>query len=600
MGNCRNSTGCQIVIVCDQRKFSYKVLKIRRMRKNRVTESKSHRKGRVTEVVGDFFVAGAVLGHVRNMMCETWSKWCNMCCNGPIYSFDLKTFFLLKSLPSACPGDWRCQVTFAKNSIRMYYVVVFDNLVATMKQRIAQVVASSWARGKMADQHLSLEEVMQKDYHGVLGPIMGKDGFCIERSDSGGVKSDTFIFQITDATVQYQTFQALMPVSYRVCAENGHMCKHAPMERISHNHGTGGVTIYETRSDCQTGCVPAACFFSRAKSTGPVLFGPGETVPGWSTTSTTSLSLDVAMERRATAATGKSTFTEETSLDSAIVGKSPCHGGRTHCRGDMQGDQYCYPNHETCDSYCPNSDADPGPTDNCDLMRAWTDLRSFESFELGGGSYSAWLCGWESDDDMSKIWMPNSNLMATIDRLVRIHTENHTQSLGEMLNPYIQGLTRWWSTIPSGWDFEIMRLPRSSFINSDDGKMMIYTQQIGQNCNWHKNSGDCARYDEFESGEYKGRCGNEPWINEPCGTEAHAPSLPVRSCETYTSPDYCNKWCNTGRGGCGIETFNDDTCDCSGCNGCPVCETVVVGPHQGSSTFVRANLTNSSFPSKSG
>jgi len=31
----------------------------------------------------------------------------------------------------------RCQVT-----------VVFDNLVVTMKQRIAQVVASSWARGK--------------------------------------------------------------------------------------------------------------------------------------------------------------------------------------------------------------------------------------------------------------------------------------------------------------------------------------------------------------------------------------------------------------------------------------------------------------------
>ena len=487
-------------------------------------------------------------------------------------------------------------MTFAKDSIRLYYLVVFDNLVATMKQRIAQVVASSWARGKMADQHLSLEEVMQKDYHDVLGRIMGKDGFCIERSDSGGVKSDTFIFQVMDATVQYQTFQALMPVSYRVCAENTRMCAQAPMERITHNHGSGGGgTTYETRSDCQTDCVPSACFFSRAKSTGPVLFGPGETV---STTSTTSLSLDVAMERRATAATGKSTLTEETSLDGAIVGKSPCDArrrGRTRCSGGPSG-QKCKPNHETCDSYCPNSDAHPGPTDKCDLMRAWTDLRNFESWELGGGSYSAWLCGWESDDDMSKIWMPNSNLIATIDRLVRIRTENHTQSLGDMLNPYIQGLTRWQSTIPSGWDFEIMRLPRTSFINSDDGKMMIYTKQIGQNCNWHKHSGSCADYDEFKSGEYKGRCGNEPWINEHRGTEAQEPSLPVRSCETYTSPkDYCNKWCNTGRGGCGISTFNGDTCDCSGCNGCPLCETLVVGPNQGSSTQVRVNLTNSSF-----
>lgn len=132
-----------------------------------------------------------------------------------------------------------------------------------------------------------------------------------------------------------------------------------------------------------------------------------------------------------------------------------------------------------------SKDADPGPTDNCDLMRHWTDLRSFE---LQGSSYSAWLCGWESDNDVSKIWMPNSDLIATIDRLARIRAENHTQGLGELLKPYIQGITRWQSTIPSGWNFQILRLPRSSFINSDDGKMMIYPQQIGQNCNSHK---DC-------------------------------------------------------------------------------------------------------------
>ncbi|CAE7418528.1 unnamed protein product [Symbiodinium sp. CCMP2456] len=422
---------------------------------------------------------------------------------------------------------------------------------------------------------------------------MGKDGFCIPRSDTGGVKRDTFTSEILDATVQYQTFQALMPVSYRVCAENGHMCKNAPMQRITHGHGSGGVTTYATRSDCQIGCVPAACFLSRANKTGPILFAgtSGETVPGGSTiTSTTSPSLAAAMERRAT---DRSTLTEETSLDSAIVGKTPCHGGRTHCRGDAAGNQFCYPNHETCDSYCADDDADPRPTDNCELMRTWTDLKSFE---LHGSSYSAWLCGWESDDDMSKIWMPNSNLMATIDRLVKIFT-NKT-GLGAVLRPYIQGTTRWKSTVRAGWDFHILRLPRSSFINSDDGKMMIYTQQIGQNCNWYKDSGGCAGYDEFKSGEYKGRCGNEPWINEPCGTEAQAPLLPVRSCKTYTSSkDYCNKWCNTGgRWGCGVASDGEVTCDCSGCNGCPVCETVVVGPHQVPvPSSVRANLTNSSF-----
>ena len=121
------------------------------------------------------------------------------------------------------------------------------------------------------------------------------------------------------------------------------------------------------------------------------------------------------------------------------------------------------------------------------IVISWGTGR-IRSFELQGSSYSAWLCGWESDNDMSKIWMPNSDLIATIDRLVRIRTENHTQGLGELLKPYIQGIKRWQSTIPSGWNFQILRLPRSSFINSDDGKMMIYTQQIGQNCNWHK---DC-------------------------------------------------------------------------------------------------------------
>eukprot|EP00435_Cladocopium_sp_Y103_P049344 s1834_g14.t2 len=94
------------------------------------------------------------------------------------------------------------EVTFGKDQIIAYYFVVIDNLVATMKRRIARVVSSSWARTNMADQHVNLEDVLSTTYQDVLGPIMGKDGFCIPESDAGGVKSDTFVFEIMDATVR--------------------------------------------------------------------------------------------------------------------------------------------------------------------------------------------------------------------------------------------------------------------------------------------------------------------------------------------------------------------------------------------------------------
>jgi len=222
----------------------------------------------------------------------------------------------------------------------------------------------------------------------------------------------------------------------------------------------------------------------------------------------------------------------------------------------------------------------------------WTDMRSVEMFSE---TYSAWLCGWESEDDMSKIWVPNADLMSTIDRLVEIFTGK--KSLGEVLKPVIQGGVRSATTMSTGWPFQILRFPKSSFINSDDGKMMIYDQQIGQGCNWYSNSGDCASYNEFKSGVYNGKCGNEPWLCEACGTEAKAPLLAVLSCQSFTEPtNYCNDWCNVGgRWGCGIASAEGVTCDCSGCNGCPVCKTVIVGPFHGPGNVATANLSSSSF-----
>eukprot|EP00438_Fugacium_kawagutii_P025417 Skav235453 [mRNA] locus=scaffold2206:379419:382271:- [translate_table: standard] len=380
-----------------------------------------------------------------------------------------------------------------------------------------------------------------------------------------------------------------MPVSYRICAENGHMCKNAPMERINHAHGSGGgATSYADYYNCQTGCNPAACFLPRAEASGPILFKGDAGPSGGLIETKASPSVNLEMEKRAARSQGRT----ETPLENSVGEKGPCSSGHSRCSGGPAG-QRCWPNHVTCDDYCANEDAQPAPTDKCNSMRGWTGLTSVESHST---SYSAWLCGWESDDDMSKIWMPDANLMATIDRLVQIFSENKIQTLGEVLKPNIQGITRWKSTLPTGWGFYIERLPKCSFINSDDGKMMIYDQQIGQNCNWHSSSGGCAGYNEFKSGEYEGRCGNEPFTNEQCGCNALAPVLPVRSCEVFKSPiNYCKDWCNVGGlWGCGIATHEEVSCDCSGCNGCPVCETVIVGPHLTGEMAV-ANLTHPSF-----
>ena len=388
-----------------------------------------------------------------------------------------------------------------------------------------------------------------------------------------------------------------MPVSYRVCAENGYYCKRAPMERIAHARSSepGHPDLFKCQ---QRDCNPSACFLSRVTDNHyPLLFR------GRSSTS------DAVKSRATTPSVSNHSNHSSLQIQEAVglPDNEPRKGKNClkHCSGCECGETVCYhrdatsyeyyPNHVTCDDYCPGdtSRSIARPTTYCKGMRSWTKLSSMEMHE---DSYSAWLCGWESDDDFSQLYMPTQSLMNSIDYLVQLFANDKSQSLGTLLKANIAGGTRWKSTlVGTGWDFHITRFPDAKFINSDDGKMMIYDQQIAQGCNWYKRSGACMPKDQFKSGKYEGKCGNEPYLCPECGTNAEAPELPVQGCAYYNGNiDYCKDWCNVGgRWGCGIATHDAVTCDCSGCNGCPLCETVLVGPS--GTNEATSNLSNPSL-----